>query len=143
MPEASARDPVTVLAFDFGLKYIGVAVGQSLTKDARGVATLKANDGKPQWRQIRALLADYEPNELVVGQPLNMDGSDSAMAERAAAFAQELERRMHLPTHLHDERLTSYEANEAFDAYRAGGHADTPHEVAALLIARSFLEHQR
>ena len=129
-----------VLAFDFGLSRTGVAVGQTVTGNARGVATLICRDGKPNWREVAALVDEYAPSALVVGNPLNMDGTPSAMSERAAAFAEALERKFDLSVHTHDERLTTHAARSEFEAAKAVGRAATEHELAACLIAESWLQ---
>ena len=129
----------TVMAFDFGLRHIGVAVGQPLTGSARGVATLAARDGHPVWRELLALLGEYRPAALLVGLPLNMDGSPSDMSRRAEAFADELTRRTAVPVATHDERLSSREAQALLPTARALAQANTDHELAACLIAESWM----
>ena len=128
-----------VIAFDFGLKYIGVAIGQTLTGSARGVTTLSARQGKPRWHELNAVLEEYRPARAVVGLPLNMDGSQSDMAERAQAFADQLSRRTRLQTVMHDERLTSRTAKDEFSHAKALGKAATEHELAACLILESWI----
>ena len=127
-----------VLAFDFGLRNIGVGIGQSVTRTARGIATLKAKDGKPNWREVRALAAEYGPSRCVVGLPLNMDGSTSNMTDRATHFGDELFKRLHVEVALHDERLTSRSAKTGMDEAKAIGSASTEHELAACLILESW-----
>lgn len=135
-----------VMSFDFGLSYIGVAVGQSITKTASGIATLKCRgegnhrtpNGRPRWHQIEALLQTHAPEKLVVGLPLNMDGSDSEMAERAKTFADQLAQKSQLSVALHDERLTSHEAKLGLERAREAGQASTDHELAACLILESW-----
>lgn len=130
-----------ILAFDFGLKHIGVAAGQTITGQARGVTTIRARDGKPDWQQIQSLVADYGPIQLIVGLPLNMDGTESALSARARQFSLRLGRRAKLPLALWDERLTTREANAHLDRARVAGVAQTSHELAAVLIAESWLAH--
>ena len=132
-------DTQTVLAFDFGLNYIGVAVGQSITGTANPVTTLKARNGKPDWRQVDALISEWSPHRLLVGLPLNMDDTESDMSERARAFANRLAERTGIQATLVDERLTSFEA--ASDDHRAAG-ADS-HAIAAQLIAQTWLSDHR
>ena len=129
-----------VMAFDFGLRHIGVALGQSITGTARGIATLKANNGKPDWRMVQKLLQEYAPEHLVVGWPLNMDDSVSDMAERAEAFASTLGKRSGMAVHLHDERLSSREAKASFEHAKRMGQASSEHELAACLILAGWLE---
>jgi putative Holliday junction resolvase len=99
-----------ILAFDYGTRFIGVAVGQSITGTASPLAALAAKDGIPNWEQIDALLKEWQPQRLVVGLPLNMDGSASEMSQRAEKFARRLHGRFGLPVLTWDERLSSYEA---------------------------------
>lgn len=120
-----------VLAFDFGLRHIGVAVGQTVTAGAGPLATLAARNGKPDWAEVARLIRTWMPKRLLVGLPLNMDGSESDMCAAARAFAAELERRSGVPVILVDERLTTREA-QALDPDRA-------HELAAVLIAETWL----
>lgn len=109
------------LGFDFGLKRIGVAVGQSLTGTAAPAATLAAQEGEPDWNTVAKLLADWQPAALVVGLPYNSDGSMQAIATRATRFARQLEGRYGLPVHQVDERFSSTAAEETLRASRAAG----------------------
>ena len=74
--------PKQLLAFDYGTKVIGVAYGQTLTSTTQALAPLKAQDGIPQWELIQQLIDEWQPNLLVVGLPLNMDGSPSELSQR-------------------------------------------------------------
>ena len=122
-----------VIGFDFGLKHLGIAVGQTVTGTASGLSTLKARNGKPNWSEIDELLVQYRPIALVVGLPLNMDGSDSHISQRASTFAQRIARHTHLPTYLADERLSSWAAKDD-DVLTGDIHARS-----ACLIAETFL----
>ena len=82
--------PEYILAFDFGLKHIGVAVGQTVTRTASPIDTLAARDGKLAWENVASLIDDWSPTALIVGLPLNMDGTESDMSSRARPFAQRL-----------------------------------------------------
>ncbi len=128
-----------VLAFDFGLSQTGVAVGQPVTGDARGVTTLACKDGKPRWREVTALIEEFSPSSLVVGNPLNMDGTASPMSEAAGTFAEALRDRYTLDVSTHDERLTTHAARSGLEEARAIGRAATEHELAACLIAESWM----
>ena len=131
-----------VIGFDFGLKHIGVALGQTVTGTARGVTTLSAKNGKPRWREVDELLQHYQGAALVVGLPLNMDGSDSDMSAKAQQFAAQLAKRSGQDVSTHDERLTSRSAKQAFEHAKAMGTAATEHELAACLIIESWLAEQ-
>jgi len=120
-----------VLAFDFGLKHIGVATGQTLTGSATPLTTLTAKNGIPEWDRVRELVEAWRPGLLVVGLPLNMDDTESAMSARARAFADRLSRQTRVRVTLVDERLSSFEARR-----RA---PDDDHAIAAALIAETWL----
>ncbi|MDA7784874.1 Holliday junction resolvase RuvX [Pseudomonadales bacterium] len=124
-----------VLGFDFGLKFIGLAVGQTVTKTAGGLKTLKARKGKPNWAEITSILQEYKPAAIVVGLPLNMDESESDMSARARKFAQEIERRSGIAVQMMDERLSSWTANEVTRDTVRGGEI---HEKSACLILESW-----
>jgi putative Holliday junction resolvase len=102
----------TFLAFDYGTKRIGVAVGQELTGTATALSTVRATDGKPDWDAITKLIEEWQPDEVVVGLPLNMDGTDSELSRRAQRFGNQLHGRYNLRAHFMDERLSSMQAEE-------------------------------
>jgi putative Holliday junction resolvase len=120
-----------VLAFDFGLKHIGVATGQTITRTATALTTLAARDGKPDWVAVCELVTEWRPIRLIVGLPLNMDDSESEMSERARAFAARLGKETGLQVELADERLTSRAVADA--------EGDQAHAEAAALIAETWL----
>ncbi len=124
-----------VLAFDFGLRHIGVAAGQTITRTASGLTTLTARDGSPDWHRVRELVNEWRPVRLVVGLPLNMDDSESEMSERARRFAARLTKETGVPVELADERLTSREVGEVT--------GDRAHAAAAALIAETWLNSSR
>lgn len=134
-----------LLGFDYGSKQIGVAVGQVITGQARELCTLKAQNGIPDWQQVEALIREWQPDALVVGLPLNMDGTPSEMSERAEKFARRLNGRFNLPVHTHDERLTTYEAKgQRLQQGQRGGYRQRPVDAlaAALLLEGWLSEHQ-
>ncbi|MFH7564302.1 MULTISPECIES: Holliday junction resolvase RuvX [Oceanimonas] len=131
----------TLLGFDYGLKSIGVAVGQELTATARPLLALKASDGVPNWEQIENLLKEWQPALLVVGLPLNMDGTEQDISRRARKFANRLHGRFGLPVELQDERLTTTDARARL--FEAGGYKalgkDAVDAVSAQLILESWM----
>lgn len=134
--------PQTLLSFDFGTKSIGVAIGQQLTGTARPLAALKANDGVPDWNKIEALLKEWQPDRVVVGLPLNMDGTEQPLTARARKFANRLHGRFGVQVDLHDERLSTIEARaELFErgGFRAlsKGSVDS---LSAVIILESWFE---
>lgn len=100
----------TLLGFDYGSKRIGIAVGQKLTGTATPLTTVAVRSGKPDWDRIDEVIREWDPAALVVGDPLNMDGTPQALTEVATIFANQLAGRYHLPVHRADERLSSWEA---------------------------------
>ncbi|RLA51645.1 MAG: Holliday junction resolvase RuvX, partial [Gammaproteobacteria bacterium] len=111
--------PRTVMAFDFGLRQIGVAVGNCLLRTSQPLPVLRAREGIPDWQAVEGLIDEWRPDLLVVGDPLNMDGSASALCERARKFGRRLHGRLGLPVVMVDERLSSFEAKQNS---RAQGH---------------------
>ncbi len=101
-----------VLAFDFGMKRIGVAVGQTVTKTANAYGMLKAEQGQPNWQALQKIIDEWNPIALIVGMPLNMDGSEQPITKKAKAFAEAIEEHTKLPVYAIDERLTTVEARD-------------------------------
>ena len=106
----AAKPPRLLPGFDYGTRQIGVPGGTIITGQARELCLLKAQNGVPDWHKVEALLREWQPDALIVGLPLNMDGSPSDMSARAEKFARQLHGRFQLPVHTHDERLTTYAA---------------------------------
>ncbi len=127
-----------ILAFDFGTSRIGIAVGQAITSTATPLKPVAARDGIPDWNLIAAVVAEWQPEALVVGLPLNMDGSLCEMSARARKFANRLQSRFQLPSYLVDERLTSHEAKGIHLA--GGGAADFKANSVDGLAAQLILE---
>ncbi|CAK0776804.1 ribonuclease H-like domain containing nuclease [Gammaproteobacteria bacterium] len=100
----------TILGFDFGLRRIGVAVGQTLTGTATPLQTLRCTDGRPDWEVVTRLIAEWSPIALVVGLPITADGTETSFLTAVRAFVRRLEGRYRLPVHTVDEHLSSREA---------------------------------
>lgn len=127
----------TLLGFDFGLKRIGVAVGQTITKTATPLKTLAAQSGVPEWEQVADIISQWHPDALVVGIPYNMDGSEYDLTQLARDFANELQKRYNLTVHHVDERLSTIEARQQiFDAggYRKLQQAQVDNYAAKLIL---------
>lgn len=131
---------LSLLAFDYGLKNIGVAFGQSVTGTANELPPLGARDGIPNWDHIAKLIAEWQPQRLLVGLPLNMDDSESELSQRARKFANRLHGRFGLPVELFDERLTTRLAKEeARERGHKGNYATMPVDsIAARLLLESW-----
>ncbi|PCH59566.1 MAG: Holliday junction resolvase RuvX [Gammaproteobacteria bacterium] len=106
----------TLLGFDFGTRCIGVAVGQEITGNTQPLVTLLANNGEPRWNEIDDLVKTWGADALVVGIPLDLDGTRQEMTDRTEDFAKALMRRYQLPVFHSDERLTSMEAKNYLPA---------------------------
>ena len=132
MPEQST----TVIGFDFGSYWIGVAVGQTLTRQATPLTTVRNND----WKSIERLLDEWKPQQLVVGLPLSMDGEDQEMTSRAQRFGRQLEGRFGIDTCMVDERLTTREAYQIAvekNEFKSKQEIDA---LSAALITESWLQ---
>lgn len=131
-----------LLGFDFGSKRIGVAVGQELTGTARELLTLNNLNGAPDWDAITRLLEEWRPDALVVGLPLNLDGSEHEVSRMAKRFGNRLRGRYNLPVFTIDERLSSSEAESLLAEQGRFDRADVD-KVAARLILESWLAENR
>lgn len=100
----------SVLSFDFGTKSIGVAIGQTVTGTASPLAAIPAKQGIPNWQTVQSLLDEWQPESLVVGLPLNMDGSEQTLTQLSRKFANRLHNLSRKPVHQFDERLSTVEA---------------------------------
>ena len=120
------RSPLSFLAFDFGTRRVGVAVGNSMLRQAQPLVTLSAL-GDARFAAIKRLVDDWQPDALVVGVPVHPDGAPHDNTRRAKAFARQLQGRFRLPVHEVDERYTTTEA-------MARGAADIDAAAAALIL---------
>ena len=135
--------PATILAFDFGLRRIGVAVGQDITASASPLGVVANREGGVDHERIKALIEEWRPTILVVGMPVHADGSASETGQPVRAFIAELER-YGLPVHTVDERYTSIEAERVLKQARAQGtrgrlSKEMIDSAAAVFIAERYL----
>lgn len=132
---------LSYLCFDYGLKNIGVALGNTLTKEARPIAILGAVNGKPRWDEIEALVKEWQPTEIIVGSPIDEDGKPTELSAKAAKFARQIEGRLGLRVKLHDERFSSKEAKlRAKESGHRGDFVKQPiDDLAAAVILESWL----
>lgn len=134
-----------VLAFDFGVNHIGVAVGNEEIGSAQALTALKARDGIPNEQEVAALFNEWQPEFIVVGFPINMDGTEELMTKRARKFGHRLMSKFKLPVYFKDERLSSAAAKEEIFNYQGGyrslvknkGRIDA---TAAKVILEGFFE---
>ena len=131
-----------VVAIDFGLKYLGIAASSRLIPRPFGVTTLIAQSGKlKDWSKLEEILAEYKPHTILVGLPLNMDGSESEMSDRAKAFGESLCSRTSIPVQFVDERLSSWEVRKMNQENSKNKQKKTSkiHEESACLIAQTWV----
>jgi putative Holliday junction resolvase len=121
MPDRVASPAIAVVALDFGLKRIGIASGNTLTRTAQPRTTIPNGPKGPDWAALERVLADTRPTRIAVGEPYNADGSVSPLTEAARRFAAELTQRFHVPVDLIDERWSSLDAEERLREARASG----------------------
>lgn len=140
---SSPEKPRVVLGFDFGMRQIGVAVGQEITRSASPLTTLKAHDGKPNWDQIAQLIKQWRPDLLIVGLPLNMDQSEQPLTVAARRFGNRLRGRYGLAVEWVDERLSTIEARERLHLKSPfSGRHQALDQVAAQCILQTWLSEQ-
>lgn len=133
----------TVLGFDYGSHWIGVAVGQSTTATASPLKPVVVKNGKPDWANIEKLIDEWKPQRLIVGYPLKMNSDDTDMTQPAGRFARQLDGRFHIATDLVDERLTTREAWQIIEQHSQKKISKPQLDsVAAVLITETWLHSQ-
>jgi putative Holliday junction resolvase len=135
--------PETILAFDFGLRRIGVAVGQQVTASANPLAVVQNSNDGPDWTAIARLIREWQPARIIVGMPTHADGSPSEIADQVRRFIGDLAR-FERPVETEDERYSSLEAEELLKSERALGlrgriSKEMIDSAAATLIAERWL----
>ena len=136
--------PHLILALDYGVKKMGMALGNTLTQTARAFDILAMNNGQPDWDNLIGIIKVWGVAQVVVGLPLNMDGSSSMLSKRAHKFARRLAHRImeqHLPVtvSLCDERLTSIEAREiAWDNGWIKHERDPIDDISACILMSTY-----
>lgn len=135
----------TLLGFDYGQRRIGVAVGQTMTGTAEGIATVLANYPTGPWLEIEKLIDTWQPDALVVGLPVASNGNEPELARQSRVFGKELCSRFHLPVNFIDETLTSSSADAIIRDTTISGRAITNRRktvrdrLAAELILQTYL----
>lgn len=140
MPETGTRRQGTVLAFDFGVKRIGVAVGEHTLAQAHPLTTIRSERNDQRFSAIAALIGEWNPTCLVVGLPLALDGAPHEMTARCIRFANQLRGRFGIDVAYAEERLSSVEAEERLreSGYNARGAKDHLDALAAQIILQSY-----
>lgn len=138
-------DATTVLAFDFGTRRIGVAIGNTLVRIAHPLTTIAAEANEARFAAIAALIGEWQPGLLVVGRPVHADGTAHETTRRAERFARQLEGRFRLPVVHADERYTTRAADAALsDAGLRGRERRAARDAAAAqLILQAWFDDER
>jgi len=134
--------PGTILAFDFGTRFIGVAVGDRGTALAHPLGHIDAEAGGERFARIAKLIDEWRPERLLVGLPLSDDGSEHDLTRRARRFGRQLSGRFGRPVDFADERYSSAAAGQSLRDMGRGGreHKDDTHAVAAQLVLQDYLD---
>ncbi len=128
-----------ILAFDFGTQHIGVAVGQTITGTSSPLMVLDVvQEGKEIWNTIEDLINEWKPDQLLVGNPLNMDGTPSEIMKKVDQFFKKLQMISNVPCELVDERLTSFEAKQLAQMNARDDRID---DLAAKIFLDNWIEH--
>ena len=133
MTDSTGKRGGTALVFDFGTKHIGVAVAEPQADLVRGLTTVPARDGEPRWDVLDPVVKEWRPACLVVGLPINMDGTPSESSAQARLFGERLAARYALTINYADERLST------FEAVSRGALAGKAHAEAAEIIGETWL----
>jgi putative Holliday junction resolvase len=132
----------TVLAFDFGERRIGIAVGEHLINSANPLTTIDNESNEVRFATITQLMNEWQPKLLVVGLPLSLDGSETEVTQLCKKFARRLNGRFNLPVIMIDERYSSAEASQLLNETGIKGRAQKTmlDQVAAQTILRSYFD---
>jgi len=128
-------EPVTVMAFDYGTRRVGVAVGNSITRAGQALKTIAALNADTLFQEIERLLIEWQPNQLVVGLPTHPDGAEHEMTAKARRFGNQLQGRFNLPVNWVDERYSSVVLEGDADM-----HDNLDAHSAALILEQYFAE---
>ena len=135
----SLSEPRIVMAFDFGIKHIGIAIGQEITKTASTFYSIKALEGQPDWNELDDIIHEWKPDLIVVGDPYNMDGSRSKIQDMSDRFSDALYKRYKIQLEKTDERLSSREANERLQNLDIGTKSSSnKHSISAQVILEDW-----
>jgi putative Holliday junction resolvase len=136
--------PSRIMAIDFGLKRMGLAISDALGVTAQGLPTLERTRLEEDLRRVQKLVEEHAVERVILGKPMSQAGNETAMSRLVVAFAGKLRRRLACPVELWDERLTSKEANRMLRASGLGvdKRRRVVDRVAATLLLESYLDHR-
>ncbi len=137
----------TCMAFDYGTRHIGMAIGDRLLHTARPLIVIANRNGTPDWQFIESEIDEWQPVDLVLGWPLTEDGNEQPLCDHIKGFSKQLTKRFDLPVHLVDERFSSMAAQEHIRSMRKNGqlkrrirHTDVDKVAAALILETWFTQ---
>lgn len=135
--------PARIMSIDFGLRRIGLAVSDVLGFTAQGLPTLQRTSIRKDFEHLRALVAEYSVEKIIVGNPIGHTGKVTSMSRHAEDFAKKLQKRVRCPVELWDERLTSVEANRMLKTAGLSIHKrqQAVDRVSAVLLLQNYLDH--
>ncbi len=142
-----SSSPKTYLALDYGLRRIGLASGNSLTQTTQGLSAISANNGTPNWQALQQIINQWQPDALVVGEPLGPDGEPTQFSKQVRQFGGTLGEQTALPVYYANERYTSRHAEELLRETVAAGKRFNRRKIAAKdslaaeLILQTFFSH--
>jgi len=144
MPDENIKPTGTIIAFDFGYRRIGVAVGQTLTGSATPLAVVPVAN-QPDWQAITVIVNEWKPAAIVVGLPIDKEGGETELSQAARRFGRQLQGRFGIKVSFEDERLTSFGAEQRFVDARARGEmrrkdAAFKDAIAAQIILENWLQ---
>lgn len=136
----------TVICFDFGLVRTGIAIGNTITTTAMPECTLQSKNNKPNWDAISRIISEWQPSQLVVGLPTELDGSDTDATKAVRRFCNQLKGRYHLPVAQENEQYTSIEAAQRLKETRQRGRKkkiskEDVDQIAAVIILENYFAH--
>ena len=135
----SEDSPRVIMAFDFGNKNIGIAIGQEITRTASTFYSISANNGQPDWLELDMIINEWNPNLFVVGDTLNMDGTRSRIQDSCDKFSNALNKRYDIDIERTDERLTSREARDRIENIQMGiRDSKNKHSISAQIILEDW-----
>lgn len=134
-----------VIAFDFGLKRTGVAIGNTLTASATPECTLHSKDNQPDWDNISKLFSEWKPTQVVVGMPTELDGSESPLTKAVQRFCNQIQGRYNIDVDQENEQFTSIEAARRLKQLRQSGRKkkiskDEVDKIAAAIILENWMQ---
>jgi len=134
---SSINKPMTILAFDYGTRRVGVAVGNTEIRASQALKTIAATNADVLFREIEALLKEWLPDQFVIGLPTHPDGAEHGMTQKARRFGNQLQGRFNLPVAWVDERYTSVVLEGNLEM-----HDNLDAHSAALILEQYFAEYQ-